>query len=248
MQHQVLRVRHELKRRRLTVREVLRLTPGMIRVILADASLADFVSAGFDDHIKLFFPVEGGEPERRDFTPRAFDPAAGTLTVDFVLHDAGPATRWAVSVRPGDTLEIGGPRGSVIVSDSFDWWLLVGDETALPAIGRRLEEAPPGARLTALVAVTGPAEEQRFASRADHRTCWVHRPAGRAADPEPLLAALSALELPAGEGFVWIAAEAGVAHALRAHVLEALGHPRQWLRASGYWQQGAIDAHVSIQD
>lgn len=136
MQHQVLRVRHETKRRRLTVREVARVTPGMIRVVLADPSLADFVSAGFDDHVKLFFPSEG-EPERRDYTPRAFDAAAGTLTVDFMLHDAGPATRWAADARPGDTIEIGGPRGSVVVSDSFDWWLLVGDETALGGINAK---------------------------------------------------------------------------------------------------------------
>lgn len=247
MQHQVLRVRHELKRRRLTVREVGRVTPGMIRVVLAGDDLADFVSAGFDDHIKLFFPGDDGA-ERRDYTPRAFDTAAGTLTVDFVLHDAGPATRWAAAARPGDDLEIGGPRGSVVVSDSFDWWLLVGDETALPAIGRRVEEAAPGSRVTTVVAVTGPAEEQRFRTPADHRALWVHRPASNAADPAPLLAALESLDWPEGEGFVWIAAEATVARALRAHVLDVRGHPRQWLRASGYWQQGAVDAHVRIED
>lgn len=247
MQHQVLRVRHETRRRRLTVREVARVTPGMIRVVLADRCLADFVSAGFDDHIKLFFPSEG-EPERRDYTPRAFDCEACTLTVDFVLHDAGPATRWAADARPGDTIEIGGPRGSVVVSDSFDWWLLVGDETALPAIGRRVEEAAPGARLTTLVAVPDPAGEQRFATRAEHRALWVHRPADRAADPEPLLTSLAALDLPAGEGFVWIAAEAGVARALRAYMLDGRGQPRQWIRASGYWLQGSSEAHVKIED
>jgi NADPH-dependent ferric siderophore reductase len=247
MQHEVLRVRHETRRRRLTVSEVSHVTPGMVRVVLADGSLADFVSAGFDDHVKLFVPTEG-EPERRDYTPRAFDPEACTLTVDFVLHDAGPATRWAANVRPGDTIEIGGPRGSVVVSDSFDWWLLVGDETALPAIGRRVEEAAPGAHLTTLVAVSDPAEEQCFANSAEHHALWVHRPAARAADPDPLLTALSALDLPAGEGFVWIAAEAGVARALRAHMLDVRAHPRQWLRASGYWVQGAPDAHVKVED
>lgn len=247
MQHQVLRVRHEPKRRRLAVREVGRVTPGMIRVVLAGPSLADFVTAGFDDHVKLFFPGDR-EPVRRDYTPRTFDHDAGTLTIDFVLHDAGPATAWAAAARPGDTLEIGGPRGSVVVSDSFDWWLLVGDETALPAIGRRIEEATHGARILSLAAVTGPAEEQRFAARAELTAHWVHRAAAAAADPAPLVDALAALQLPAGEGFVWIAAEAGVARALRAHVLDVRGLPRQWLRASGYWQQGAADAHVKIGD
>lgn len=248
MGHQILRVRHEIKRRRLTVREVSRVTPGMIRVVLADPGLADFVSAGFDDHVKLFFPAEGAEPERRDYTPRAFDTEGGTLTIDFVLHDAGPATRWAVDARPGDTLEIAGPRGSVVVSDSFDWWLLIGDETALPAIGRRLEEAPMGARITTIVAVTGPEEEQVIATRADHRAIWVHRPAADAADPEPLLTALAGLEWPEGEGFVWIAAEAGAARALRGHLLDVRNHPRQWHRASGYWLDGTADSHVALDD
>ena len=50
-------------------------------------------------------------------------------------HDGGPATSWAKAAVPGDTLEIGGPRGPTIVANDFDWFLLVGDETALPAIG-----------------------------------------------------------------------------------------------------------------
>ncbi|MBB5220301.1 NADPH-dependent ferric siderophore reductase [Amaricoccus macauensis] len=253
MQHQVLRVRHELKRRTLTVQSVAPVTPGMIRIVLADPSLADFVSAGFDDHVKLFFPNGaddggGGEPAMRDYTPRAFDPEACTLTLDFVLHDGGPATGWAVAARPGDELRIGGPRGSVVVSDSFDWWILVGDETALPAIGRRLEEAPRGARITTIVAVTGPEEEQEIATRADHRAIWVHRPATDATDPAPLLAALAGLDWPEGEGFVWIAAEAGIARALRSHLLDVRQHPRQWHRASGYWLEGSADAHVSLDD
>lgn len=161
MQHQVLRVRHELKRRRLIVRENGRVTPAMIRVVLAGPDLADdFVSAGFDDHVKLFL-LGGAEPTRRDYTPRAFDAATGTLTLDFVVHDAGSATQWALAARPGDMLELGGPRGSVVVPDDFNWWLLVGDETALPAIGRCVEEAAPGARITTLAAVTDAAEEPR---------------------------------------------------------------------------------------
>lgn len=248
MQHQVLRVRHELKRRTTTVRSVTRVTPGMLRIVVADPSLEDFVSEGFDDHVKLFFPGGGDEPERRDYTPRAFSREDGTLTLDFVLHDAGPATSWAAGARPGDELVIGGPRGSVVVSDSFGWWLLVGDETALPAIGRRLEEAGPGVRITTIVAVTGPEEEQEITTRADHRAIWVHRPAGQAADPEPLLDALARLDWPEGEGYVWIAAEAGVAKALRAHILDVRGHPRQWHRASGYWLEGTADSHISLKD
>ncbi|TPE47468.1 siderophore-interacting protein [Amaricoccus solimangrovi] len=246
MKHEIVRLRHATRRRRLTVRTVSLVTPGMVRVVLEGPELEGFASAGFDDHVKLFLPGEA-EPLRRDYTPRRHDAEAGTLALDFAIHEAGPATRWAMEAKLGDGLEIGGPRGSVVVSDSFDWWLMIGDETALPAIGRRVEEAAPGARLLTLVAVTGPEEEQRFDTAGDHRAHWVHRPEERAADPEPLLDALAKLDWPEGEGFVWIAAEAGVTKALRAHVLDIRGHPKQWLRASGYWLAEVADAHVRTE-
>ena len=102
----------------------------------------------------------------RDYTPRRFDPAARTLAIDFAVHDAGPATQWALDSAPGDTIEIGGPRGSLVVSPTFDWWLLIGDETALPAIGRRIEELPAGVRAISVVVVSSEGEQQRFDTAA----------------------------------------------------------------------------------
>ena len=249
--HAITRVRHELRRRTLAVRRVERVTPGMLRLHLAGADLQGFTSLGPDDHVKLFLPGEDGAIERRDYTPRRYDPEAGELAIDFALHGpgahpAGPATRWALNAKPGYTLEIGGPRGSLVVANDFDWWLLIGDETALPAIGRRLEELPAGTRVTTIVAVADPSDEQRFATVADHRPIWIHRPASAADDPAPVLAALDALPWPSGDGYVWIAAEAGVARAVRSRV-QAAGHPAAWLRASGYWKRGVADAHETIE-
>ncbi len=248
MDHQIIRHRHELRRRRLTVAQATRITPDMIRLVFEGADLADFVSLGFDDHVKIFVPGDGTEPERRDYTPRAFDAAARRLTLDFAVHDAGPATRWAIAARPGDILDIGGPRGSMVVSPTFDWWLLAGDETALPAMGRCLEELPAAARVITVGLVTGPAEEQVFRTAASHQALWVHRPLARGDDPAQLLGALRDLTLPAGDGFVWIAAEAGVARAARDHFLTERGHPKGWLKAAGYWIKGVADAHEKLQD
>ncbi len=91
----------------------------------------------------------------RDFTPRRYDPAQDTLEIDFAIHDAGPATRWAVKAKPGDTLALGGPRGSFIIPTTYDWHLLVGDETALPAISRRLAELPARTRTVVVAEVDG---------------------------------------------------------------------------------------------
>jgi len=236
------RVRHDLRKRTLTVRRKEQVTPGMLRLWLAGEELAGFTSLGADDHVKLFVPGADAEHERRDYTPRRYDAAAGELAIDFALHDAGPATDWARHARPGDTASIGGPRGSLIVSTDFDWFLLIGDETALPAIGRRIEQLPSGSLVTSIVAVAGPDEEQKIETAAAHQAHWVHRSLTRADDPVPLLNALQALELPQGPGFVWIAAEANVARTLRRHMLETMGHPPRWLKASGYWVKGQADA------
>ncbi len=244
--HPITRHRHEPRRRHLTVRRKSHLTPGMIRVVFEGEALADFTSLGADDHVKLFIPTPGGEPERRDYTPRRFDRDARTLLIDFAVHDAGPATRWALDVIPGDVLEVGGPRGSAVVAPVFDWWLLVGDETALPAIGRRVEELPAGVAVTTLAAVAGPEEEQRFETAARHRALWVHRPVARADDPAALLAALEGFVRPEGDGFVWIAAEAGVARTLRDHLSGVWGHPPRWTKAAGYWRHGVADAHEKL--
>jgi NADPH-dependent ferric siderophore reductase len=235
------RVRHELKRRTLTVSNVEKITPGMLRIELAGEDLADFVSLAPDDHIKVLVPGPGEEMARRDYTPRRYDTDARTLVIDFAIHEAGPVTQWALGARPGDSLEIGGPRGSAVISDDVKNWLLVGDETALPAIGRRIEEAGSDVRITAIMAVADAAEHQIFQTDAQLETHWAHRPLSEATDASALMAVLQSVELAPGT-FVWIAAEASVTRALRTYFVEERGYPLSWIKASGYWVKGKADA------
>jgi NADPH-dependent ferric siderophore reductase len=235
------RVRHELKRRTLTVSNVEKITPGMLRIELAGEDLADFVSLAPDDHIKVLVPGPGEEMVRRDYTPRRYDTDARTLVIDFAIHEAGPVTQWALGARPGDSLEIGGPRGSAVISDDVKNWLLVGDETALPAIGRRIEEAGSDVRITAVMAVADAAEHQILQTDAQLETHWAHRPLSEATDASALMAVLQSVELAPGT-FVWIAAEASVTRALRTYFVEERGYPLSWIKASGYWVKGKADA------
>ena len=234
------RVKYEIRRRELTIAEVLRLTPHMIRVTLRGDELADFASAAADDHIKVLVPGAKDEPEMRDYTPRSFDTARRELVIDFVDHGDGPASSWARGAKAGETLKIAGPRGSRVIAGDIANWVFIGDETALPAIGRFVEELPAGVRANALIAVPEPADEQKLESAADLNIRWLHRPLADAAKPAPLLDALRELQL-APETFVWIAAEAAVARALR-HELLGRGHPPAWLKAAGYWVEGQVDA------
>jgi len=249
--HTAIRVRHELRRRKLTVASIELLTPRMRRFGFTSPDLHDFVSASHDDHVKLFFPGDGEDPsggktDMRDFTPRRFDRDRGTVFIDFALHETGPAMRWAWSAQVGDRLEIGGPRGSVVVPDDFDWYLLIGDETALPAIGRRVEELRQGVPVASFV-ITEPGETQHFETMAAWTPRWIAR-APSSDDSALLRAALGDYALPKGDGFVWIAAEASVARSMRNHLVSDLGHPRQWIKAAGYWKRGHADTHEKIED
>lgn len=133
--------------------------------------------------MKLFFPPEGAtfdtlpplgpggpvfhenrpKPIMRDYTPHHFDPVALTLQIDFSVHGWGPVTAWALGARAGDRLIVGGPRGSFILHTDFDWHLLAGDDTALPAIRKRVAELPHGSRTLFFAEVDGPDDEEPFA-------------------------------------------------------------------------------------
>lgn len=252
VRHQVVRVRQEPKRRKLTVASVEHITPKMARISFTSPDLADFDSPAHDDHVKLFFTVETTvgvtETCMRDYTPRQFDPSRRYLVVDFALHETGPATRWAMHAKPGDTLEIGGPKGSKIVPDDFDWYLFIGDETALPAIGRRIEELRRGVPSTTMIVVDDEGEKQTFSTQADLREHWLSREAAGPDDAETILRAIEKLQTPEGDGFIWIAAEAEVVRTVRRHFLDVRRHPPAWGKASGYWVRGEPGKHQGFRD
>lgn len=265
--HLVERIRHPLRIRLLAVSRVERLTPAMVRVTLAGEDLAGFHSGAHDDHVKLFFPRPGealpvlptladgrvlvdenNRPTARDYTPRRHDAQAGELDIDFALHESGPASDWARAAKVGDRIGVAGPRGSFVVRDDFDWYLFVGDETAVPAIARRLAELRPEAAATVLVEVADAGEEQLLPARPGTQVRWLHRD-GRAPGDSPLLPdAAAALALPEGDGYVWIACESLTAKRLRDIFLTRHNHPRAWLKASGYWKKGVANAHEEHDD
>ena len=239
------RVRHELKRRQLTVVSTERLTPNMIRITLGGEDLDDFNSASPGDHIKIFVPDGAGGTAMRDYTPRRFDAVSRTLVLDFAVHDAGPATQWALDARPGDEVQIGGPRGSLVIGGPIRSWLLIGDETSLPSIGRRIEEMAPGLPVVSVVGVPGVEDEQVFETQAALTTHWVHR--SDPADASVLIERLRDVAIEPGT-FVWVAAEGAVTRAIRSYLVEERKHPLVWLRAAGYWVKGKADTIEKFED
>lgn len=227
--------------RELRVTQVQRLSPGFVAVTFTGDDLAGFTSLSFDDHVKVILPSAADEPARRDYTPRQFDldPANPTLTIEFVLHGPGAASQWAAQVAPGQTATIGGPRGSMVIPMDYDWHLLAGDTSALPAIHRRLAELPAGARAIVLIEAADAAEERRFETACDLQVQWVRT-------PEAWLAALRGLALPGGEGFAWCAGEARTMAQARDILLHELGHPQVAMRVSAYWKENSPAFHDSL--
>jgi NADPH-dependent ferric siderophore reductase len=253
---EIVRVRHELKRRHLSVARVERLAPKMLRVVLSGAELEGFTSLGFDDHIKLFFPssepggVEGANaPEMRDFTPRRYDAAAGELWVEFFLHDAGPAAAWASQARVGQSLMVGGPRGSAVISQAgIDSYLLIGDETAFPAIARRLDELPQGTRVLVVIECDDGSAGYPLESKPAVEVVRVSRTASHGAPAHELISVLRKAEFPPGRCFGWVAVESQSARAIRRYLVDERGFEKRWVKAAGYWQRGATGTHDTIQD
>ena len=121
----------------------------------------------------------------------------------------------------------------------FDWHLLAGDASALPAIQRRLAELPADACGTLLLAVDAP----------DRRS--LHVPPGLQLhwldNDETLVTALQAWTLPAGDGFAWCAGEASTMARLRG-VLRDKGLPKDAMRVAAYWKRGASSYHAELAD
>jgi NADPH-dependent ferric siderophore reductase len=243
-----------------------RLTPHMMRVVLAVDPAAGLEIGAYTDHyVKLLFAPGGGSvteaypreyvepldlegirrdhpreqwPRTRTYTVRAWDAASQEMTVDFVVHgDEGLAGPWAARVQPGEGVWFMGPGGAYAPDPAAGWHLLAGDESALPAVAAAVEQLPPGARARVFVEVEGPVEEQKLGTQGETEIVWLHR--GARPVGEALVEAVAALEFPPGDVHVFVHGEATFVKELRRHLRLDRALPRERLSISGYWRRGA---------
>ena len=221
-----------------TVKRVQRLTPRMVRVTFTSPELEAFGWNGPAAHIKLIFPTPAAI---RTYTPRRFDAATRELDVDFVVHGEGPASAWAAQAEVGQTLMIAGPGRNYVIDPRVEWYVLAGDDTAIPAISTILEVLPPTALATVLLEVVDAPEEHAIHSTGKASITWLHR----GEDPSQAGALLEknirALELPSGAGRVYVACEAGAMRRIRRHLLAERSLDRDHVVTRGYWRLGETD-------
>ncbi|AXC49539.1 siderophore-interacting protein [Paracoccus suum] len=253
--------RFPISLRELEVLDVEDISPRLRRVTLGGPQMGAFErqghpqpplqSLGPDDHVKLFFPdpdtgilslpdqlsdhlhwPQDPPAVSREYTPRSHDPAGGTLALEFVLHGHGIAGTWAAQAQVGQHLFVAGPKKSALISPA-DWYLLAGDETALPAIANWLEMLPQDAAVRALILVEDEAAIIPLAAPRDADIRWHvtdHADAGL------LTQLLSATPLPAGDGFIWAGAEREAIATLRNHLSE-LQFPKDRFHVTSYWHK-----------
>ena len=246
------RVRHPFKARHVQLLAREQISPNFLRLTLV-GEMRDFASDGFDDHFKLILPqegydkpllpqmvdgkpfIDGPRPTMRDYTPLRW--TTNTLTVDFALHEHGPATDWARHAPMGSWVGVAGPRGSMVINKDYDWYWMLADASGLPAVERALAEMPDTAQVVVRLAVPEADRRALSSSSAQLDLQWV----------DDLNTAAQALALPASDGFIWAAGEHHAMATLRQTML-GKGASLKRMRISAYWKQGAADHHEELAD
>ncbi|AZS86301.1 siderophore-interacting protein [Streptomyces griseoviridis] len=212
-----------------TVTGVEDVTPEYRRLRLSDGGLLAAAGVHPTMWVRLWFG-NAGKPHQRAYTLVDPDPAAGTFSFEFALHE-GAASDWARAAAPGDTIE------ATVQGTGFEppepapgRILAVGDPASLPAINSLL-----GSFTTAPATVwfegggdglpfrTDPARHEVRRVRRGDLVAQVRAelPAALAADPAP---------------YVWIACDTRTTRALSGYVRKELGLARERTHALGYWR------------
>ena len=236
-------------------------TPDMVRLELGGEGLNGFVMpATCDTYVNIALAPPGAPygpvfdprqvrerheskwwPTRRRYTVRSWDEQSRRLTLDFVVHgDTGIAGPWAASVDVGEVLVFEGPGGGYAPDPTADWHLLVGDESAVPAIAAAMLAVPPGSPGVVRIVCDDADHEVPLQTPGNLDLLWLHRRGAR--DPESLLASsLEELQWPAGRASAFVHGEAEEIRAIRRHLLVDRGLSRSDMSCSPYWRRTMTD-------
>lgn len=247
-----------------TVLDVLETTwiaPHMVRVVAGGPGFAAFQGNEYTDkYVKVLFakPELGLEPPydvaalretlapedlpvTRTYTVRWVDDATQRLAIDFVVHgDEGIAGPWAASAHPGDRIVLSGPGGLYAPDPDVDWHLLVGDDSAIPAISAALEAMPRDAVGQAWIEVATEVDAQAIDAPSGVEVTWLHRGDAPAGTTTLLPDAVRAAPWRDGRVQVFAHGEREAMKALR-RVFAERGVPRADLSLSGYWAYGRAE-------
>lgn len=232
-------------------------TPHMRRVKFSCADVTPFI--GGDMHVRILIPPRGRQPVWpgyrldgrlawpdgddellvRAYTIRAVDIDRRELWIDFFQHPAPgvrtPGADFARDTQAGDVVALLGPgSGSLPAASEI---LMIGDESALPAIARIAAEVPAGTRMQAIVEVLDADEEQPLPTAGHLEVRWLHRRSYPAATTGILADEAKKAIVAADAGtFVWVACEKADARSVRS-LLNDRHHDRSLRYVAWYWER-----------
>ncbi|MEO6321585.1 MAG: siderophore-interacting protein [Polaromonas sp.] len=239
--------------RRVEVSRVQILSPAMRRITLTGAELQGFEVNDPASYLKLIFPEPGQlEPTRplpdgpraktmRTYTPLAVRPAAQEVDVDFVLHGEGPASSWAAQAQIGQVLFLMGPGPGYKLQADAPAYLLIGDDSALPAFETILTSLPASAQVQVLMEVADAAEERTLPGPAPTTVQWLVRGPDNSQAGSALETALRQASPPAADARIYVACEAGAMRRIRQLLTDELGVARSQITGRGYWKLGNVN-------
>jgi NADPH-dependent ferric siderophore reductase len=234
------------------------ITPVLRQVTFGGGDLVDFIPAGPDQFLYLLVPPRGrtelsigrdfsweqyqqmpadDRPVGAYYTVRRWRPEVHEIDMLFVLHgDEGEGSAWAMRAQPGDRVALWGPRVIYAPPVDTEWYLLVGDETGLPAIGAILESLPAGTKAEVFVDVADEAEQTPLPTAADANIRWLPRDGVEAGTHSALVDAVRALPWPEGHAYAWGGGESRAVTAVRKYLRKELGLAREQVSMTGYWR------------
>ena len=228
--------------RQLKVIDVKRITPNLQRITLGGKGMSDFPDNFEGGYVKLNFPQADARVITRTYSIRS--QRKGEIDIDFVLHnDGGPASCWAVECNVGDLIKIGGPGPKTLVNPQADWFLLVGDMTALPAISVNIEHLHNEAIGYAVIEVIDEADIQSLTTPEGFKIKWVVNP--KPGEKSKLLTdCVRGITMLGGQPSIWVACEFNAMRILRDYFRTDQQISKDCLYISSYWKHGSNeDSH-----
>ena len=226
------------------------LTPHMRRITLSGSGLAEFPDNCAGGYIKLLFDsAKQSKPAMRTYTIRSFDREKPRIDVDFVLHcDQGIASAWASRVSRGDTLKIAGLGPKKPVNKHADWFFLMADLSALPALSVNLEELGEDAAGYALIFIDDVQDRQILVAPQGIKVDWIVMKPETSSGYKSMLDYVEQIAWIRGAPAVWLAGEFEEVKRLRIYFRVEKRIPKDYSYYSSYWKKGLTEpAHKILK-
>ena len=221
-----------------TVSKTEKISPSIQRVFFWCEDLNRFDTESF--HVRLILPrktdsaaswlqtihtktfrIEKNKFEQRVYTIRGVNKQTKEFYIDFVTHLSSrycPGSDWAISCKPNFKVGLIGPNGTDF--QKADYYILLGDETALPCIARQLEHMHLKSSGEVYIEVNQKEDIQDLKYPKGVSINWIFRNNKPAQESNLLLEVLDDIQPKndINEVYFWFAGEKSIRKKIQSHI------------------------------